>query len=67
MCYTLRFSHAETLNFTHKVDDKVTELIDGEQMRSSGFLRIPEHGRLDVKEVKAVILRSANIADEEKR
>ena len=39
-----RMVNAETLNFTHKVDDKVTELIDGEQMRSSGFLRIPEHG-----------------------
>jgi hypothetical protein len=39
-----RMVNAETLNVTHKVDDKVTELIDGGQMRSSGFLRILKHG-----------------------
>jgi hypothetical protein len=34
---------AETLNVTHRVEDKVTALIGGGKMRSSGHLRIPEH------------------------
>jgi hypothetical protein len=33
---------AETLNFTHKVDDKVAVLIDGEKDSFAGHLRIPE-------------------------
>jgi hypothetical protein len=32
-----------------------------------GYLRIPECGHVDVKEATAVILRSADIADKEKR
>jgi hypothetical protein len=33
---------AETLNITHKVDDKVTVLIDGGKYTFAGHSRIPE-------------------------
>jgi hypothetical protein len=37
-----RMAIAETLNVTHKVDDKVAVLIDGAKDAFAGQLRVPE-------------------------
>ena len=63
-----RMAIAETLNVTHKVDDKVTVLVDGG--RDTSFwssTRSWTSISLDVKETNAVVQRSADIAEEEKR
>jgi hypothetical protein len=39
-----RMAIAEALKVTHQVDEKVTMLIDGEQIHFSGYLRIPDEG-----------------------
>ena len=38
----VRMAIAETLNVTHKVDDKVAVLVDGGRDTHSGHPRIPE-------------------------
>ena len=59
---------AETLNVTHKMDDKVAELVDGGRETFSSHPHVTERCLwLDVKESNAVLQRSADIADEEKR
>jgi hypothetical protein len=63
-----RMAIAETLNVTHKMDDKVAVLVDGGRDTFSGHPRISKPSIwLGVKEANAGIQRSANIADEEKR
>ena len=39
-----RMATAETLNITHKVDDKVTVLIEGGKDTFAGHPRVPERG-----------------------
>ena len=39
-----RMAIAETLNITHKVDDKVAVLIEGGKNSFAGHARVPERG-----------------------
>lgn len=39
-----RMAVAETLNITHKVDDKVAVLIEGGKTTFAGHSRVPERG-----------------------